>query len=151
MLLDKSLFRLIVNNTPLVSIDLIISNFDGKVLFGKRTNCPARGFWFVPGGRILKDETLQSAFERLTLNELGMELDFCIANFLGVYQHFYADNFTGESDFTTHYLVLGYTLVVDEFNLKLPTEQHEKYCWLDRNSILDNKKIHEYSKDYFRA
>lgn len=59
-------FRTVVESTPLVSIDLVVRNQQGNILLGERTNRPAQGYWFVPGGRILKDETFEGAFKRLT-------------------------------------------------------------------------------------
>ena len=58
---DKE-FREIIKNAPLVSIDLIVKNREGKILLGLRINKPAQNTWFVPGGRIRKDETLDSVF-----------------------------------------------------------------------------------------
>ena len=43
--------------------------------------------WFVPGGRIMKNETLENAFERITLAETGKAVPITEAGFLGVYQH----------------------------------------------------------------
>lgn len=60
--LDQSLFKTIVANTPLISIDLIIRNESGMALLGQRLNQPAQGYWFVPGGRIFKDENFSQAF-----------------------------------------------------------------------------------------
>jgi colanic acid biosynthesis protein WcaH len=69
--LEKQVFTTVIDSTPLVSIDLLVENTDGKVLLGYRNNRPAKGYWFVPGGRILKDESMDDAFKRLTLAELG--------------------------------------------------------------------------------
>ena len=99
MKLSSTDFKMIVKSTPLVSIDLIVRDSEGDVLLGKRINRPAQGFWFVPGGRVLKDESFESAFKRLIKEELG--LNTVKSNFKGIYQHFYDDNFS-EDDFTTH-------------------------------------------------
>ena len=56
MKLSSADFTTIIKSTPLVSIDLIVRNIEDNVLLGKRTNRPAQGCWFVPGGRVLKDE-----------------------------------------------------------------------------------------------
>jgi hypothetical protein len=48
-------WRTIVANVPIVSIDLLIRTDDGLV-FGKRTNEPAKGYWFPSGGRVRKFE-----------------------------------------------------------------------------------------------
>jgi colanic acid biosynthesis protein WcaH len=72
--LNKQEFTEVIDRTPLVSIDLVVENEKGEKLFGLRTNRPAKDYWFVPGGRILKNEKLDDAFSRLTLNELGVEI-----------------------------------------------------------------------------
>lgn len=46
-----------VSLTLLISIDLIILKKTNEVLLGQRNNCLAKGYWFVPSGRILKNET----------------------------------------------------------------------------------------------
>ena len=39
----------VVDNVPLVSVDLVAKH-DGGVLLGRHENEPAKGEWFVPGG-----------------------------------------------------------------------------------------------------
>ena len=63
--LDTELFKSVVANTPLISVDLIVRNPQGQILLGLRVNRPAQGYWFVPGGRVRKDERLADAFTRL--------------------------------------------------------------------------------------
>ena len=72
--LDVTTFETVVASTPLISIDLLVQNEHGEYLLGLRNNRPAQGYWFVPGGRVLKNETLDGAFKRLTFEELGIEL-----------------------------------------------------------------------------
>jgi len=71
MYLDTKTFKTVIASTPLIAIDLIVVNERKEILLGKRLNQPAKNYWFVPGGRILKNETLDNAFKRLTLTELG--------------------------------------------------------------------------------
>jgi colanic acid biosynthesis protein WcaH len=72
MSLPNSAFRNVVKNTPLVSIDLVITDPSGAVLMGWRENEPAKRTWFVPGGRIRKDEKIADAFERIIRTETGL-------------------------------------------------------------------------------
>ena len=148
MFLDTENFKFIVKNTPLVSIDLIVQSNDDQFLLGKRTNRPARGFWFVPGGRVQKDETLDDAFIRLTRNELGIEIHRDVASFMGVYEHMYSDNFS-EDNFTTHYIVIAYKIVVDSNDISYPLEQHSSYTWMHRTDILSGSNIHYNTLAYF--
>ena len=94
--LEKSVFTTVIDSTPLVSIDLVIENTDGKILLGYRNNRPAKGYWFVPGGRIQKGESMDDAFQRLTLAEIGKVFQRENATFLGPYEHFYDDYVFGE-------------------------------------------------------
>lgn len=146
--LDEETFKTVVASTPLVSMDLIIRNSHGQVLLGLRTNRPAQGFWFVPGGRIGKDETFEQAFWRLTQVELGRPVPLVEATFLGPYQHLYSDNFSGTA-FSTHYVVLGYQLTLDLDLHSLPAEQHQHYQWWDVQDLLTSEQVHRNTKAYF--
>lgn len=148
MFLSQEDFATVVRATPLISIDLVVENLAGEYLLGLRTNRPAQGFWFVPGGRVQKDETLADAFARLTEAELGLRFTLKDGEFYGVWQHFYDDNFSGQ-DFSTHYIVLGYRLRVDEKKLTLPVEQHKDYCWLTPDALLKRDDVHDNSRAYF--
>ncbi len=146
--LGEQVFKTVVASTPLVSIDLIVQHSNGQVLLGRRTNRPAKGYWFVPGGRIYKDETFDQAFRRLTKIELGQEYSMDTSKFFGPYEHLYTDNFSG-SDFSTHYVVLGYKLELDLEILSLPAEQHNQYQWWNVSELLESDQVHSNTKAYF--
>lgn len=146
--LDIDTFKTVVASTPLVSIDLIVRNPANQVLLGYRTNRPAQGYWFVPGGRICKDETFDEAFKRLTAVELGKEITIGRAKFLGPFQHLYRDNFSGMA-FSTHYVVLGYELRIDLDLSSLPQEQHNNFNWWNVDDLLQSEEVHRNTKAYF--
>ena len=145
--LEKDTFTSIIDCTPLISIDLLIEDKHGQILLGYRNNRPAQGYWFVPGGRILKDECMDNAFKRLTLAELGTEFSRGQAEFLGPYEHFYEDFVFGEG-VSTHYVVLGYKLICDIDIQSLPNSQHGKYKWFTKQEMLSNDTVHKHSKWY---
>jgi colanic acid biosynthesis protein WcaH len=149
MRLDSATFLKIVELTPLVSIDLIIYNEAGEVLLGFRRNRPAQDCWFVPGGKILKDERIPSAIRRVALTELGLELDPALSKFKGVYEHLYGDNFAGVEGITTHYIVLAH-----EFHLLANIringdDQHAELRWWKVTDLLAGPSVHENTKAYF--
>jgi colanic acid biosynthesis protein WcaH len=146
-MLPLETFKTVINSTPLISIDLVVKNAQGQILLGKRTNRPAQGFWFVPGGRVLKGEQLELAFERLLMSELA--IDKQVASFLGVYQHFYSDNVT-EDDFSTHYIVLAYEINFNGDISELPVAQHNEYHWFSQAELLQHNGVHEHTKWYFK-
>lgn len=148
MILDKATFQTVVRSAPLISLDFVIMNSRQQVLLGLRTNRPAQGYWFVPGGRILKDESIAQAFGRLSKAETGVASNIGAAEFLGVYEHFYTDNFSG-TDFSTHYIVLGYRFSGDLDLASLPDAQHQQYRWFDVVELLASDQVHDNTKTYF--
>lgn len=147
MFLSAATFSTVIDATPLVSIDLILENPQGEILLGYRKNRPAQGFWFVPGGRIRKNESLADAFKRLTLTELGTAFPIEEARLQGPYDHFYSDSVFGESP-STHYVVIAYRLKI-QGDLKLPEEQHSDYRWLTPHSLMKDSGVHANTKMYF--
>ena len=104
-MLDAQTFRTVIENAPLVSIDLCLVN-EGRILLGKRANEPLKGEWFTPGGRIYKDETWQSALSRVVKVELGLDVlrveDFAL---MGMWDHFYSNSALDQNT-STHYVNL---------------------------------------------
>jgi len=149
--LDHATLAEVVRNTPLVSIDLVVHNARDEVLLGWRNNEPARHWWFVPGGRILKDETIAAAFRRLCEEELGAPIQRQEAEFLGVYEHFYDANFAAKPGFGTHYVVLGHRIRWHRTELSPPEVQHSRYRWFPVSELLAAPDVHPYSKAYFPA
>jgi len=150
MFLDKKTFSTVIESTPLVSIDLVVKNKQGQALLGQRLNRPAKGFWFVPGGRVLKDESLADAFKRLTIEELGQAFSMDQAQLLGPFDHFYNDNVFGDA-FTTHYAAIAYVITLNSNLERLPLNiQHGSYKWFDINTLLNDNKVHTHTKWYFQ-
>jgi len=148
--LEPGDFETVIRLTPLVSIDMIVRSSDGRVLLGRRNHEPAKGYFFVPGGRITKNETLAAAFRRISLAELGMEKQIEEARFLGAYDHFYPTNRLERPGFGTHYVVLGYEMTSPVDDALLPKEQHGEYAWQTAAELLGCPEVHEHTKAYFR-
>src|SRR5579872_5437912 len=91
-LLSPADFRTVVRLAPLVAIDLIIRNPQSEVLLGLRANEPAKGFYFVPGGIVLKHERLGDAFARVLKRETNCDGRIEDARLLGAFEHFYETN-----------------------------------------------------------
>ena len=144
-MLDDQTFETVISSTPLISIDLLVKK-DNKILLGKRINKPAQGCLFSIGGRVYKNETIDSAMMRIAKNELNIELKLT-PRFIGVFEHFYDDSIY--QDVSTHYINLAYEIEIEE-TLNLPNEQHNEYQWLTINELLESKQVHKYVKDYFK-
>lgn len=152
--LEEDHFLKVISGAPLVSIDLVVRNSQEQVLLGLRTNPPAKGMWFVPGGRVRKNERLEQAFDRIIATELGPDLtqalSFKDAVFLGVYQHFYPDNALQAPNVSTHYVALGYELMVtagEIFSADL-ADQHSQQKWWSVDEMLAASDVHFNTKAY---
>lgn len=142
-------FGFIIKNTPLVSFDMIIS-FKNKYLLGKRINEPAKNYFFVPGGRIFKDETIENACIRLSKKELNIELSLDKFKFHMNTNHIYPNNFF-DNKFSTHYVVLSYlyNLTDDEYGKINMDDQHSEICWMTKDELFNRDDVHNLTKRYF--
>ena len=146
-MLGAKTFKTVVENTPLVSIDLCLV-CDGQVLLGKRTNEPLKGEWFTPGGRIHKNETWQGALLRIAEVELGLSViaveDFSL---MGVWDHFYSNSALDQNT-STHYVNLPHYL---EFKSKPQItldDQHGEFKWFDLSGMPADESFHSYVRNY---
>lgn len=146
---NQETFIQVVQAAPLVSIDLIIRNESGQVLLGHRLNRPAQGYWFVPGGRIRKNERIQDALARIAQAELGISPR--AGKLLGAFDHLYEDNAFGLAGFGTHYVVLGYEFEIGSDVSLRKDEQHAGLRWWDTDSLLKSDDVHDNTKLYFRC
>jgi len=147
MRLEDEKFLETIKATPLVSIDLVIANAKGGMLVGKRLNEPARNFWFVPGGRIRKGETIAGAFQRISQAELNTRRALKDARLIGAFDHIYDTNFAEVDHISTHYVVLAYALRLDIDLKALPKTQHSEWKWASQANLSD---IHPNTSAYFQ-
>jgi colanic acid biosynthesis protein WcaH len=150
MKIDKKHVLEIIEATPLVSIDLVIRNPSNKVLLGKRNNRPAMGYWFVPGGRIIKNETINQALKRISEVELGQDLSTKAPSLLGAYDHIYEDNFLNVKGINTHYVVLAFVIALQQEIEVKSDEQHTELKWWEIDKLLQDQTVHQNTKVYFR-
>ena len=146
-MLDPQTFKSVIENTPLVSIDLCLF-CNGQILLGKRSNEPLKGKWFTPGGRIHKNETWQDALLRIAEVELGLvdvSLDSC--SLMGVWDHFY-NNSALDQNTSTHYVNLPHCV---KFQSKIEItldDQHGAFRWFDLSAVSNDEKFHPYIRNF---
>jgi len=146
-MLDVQTFKTVIENAPLVSIDLCLV-CDGQVLLGKRTNEPLRGEWFTPGGRIYKNETWQHALLRIVKAELGL-CDVAVEDFslMGIWDHFY-NNSAVDQDISTHYVNLPYYVEFQSKPKITLDDQHAEFKWFDIHLASNDEGFHPYVLNY---
>jgi len=131
----------IVQSVPIPSIDIVPVVDDGIVL-AQRTNEPAKGEWFVPGGRIRKGEKIDDAVHRVAAEELGV--DVTIRERLGAFSHFYDVADVEGTD--KHYVAHGSVADVEEETFELDAQHSDVKVFTQRPDSL-----HQYVIDYLDA
>ena len=71
-MIEQKLYDSIIEVLPIICVDGFIVK-DNKILLLKRNNYPALGEWWVPGGRVIKNETLNHAMLRKIKDEIQLD------------------------------------------------------------------------------
>ncbi|MFB6143136.1 MAG: GDP-mannose mannosyl hydrolase [Halorientalis sp.] len=132
----------VVRSVPIVSVDLVVET-DGGVVLGERTNEPAKGEWFVPGGRVHKGERLADAVQRVARAELGTGVT--VRERLGVYEHLY-DTAALDGVDGKHYVPVGYHVRPDG-TVRAADDQHAA---LETFETPVTRDLHPYTAAYLR-
>lgn len=70
--IPDDLYRDILRNMPIACVDIAIVH-EGAVLLVRRKDAPARGDWWVPGGRVMKGEMMKATALRKAREEVGID------------------------------------------------------------------------------
>lgn len=121
-------YKIIIEQMPVVCIDAIIINHKKQFLLVRRKNEPLKGEYWVPGGRLLKNETLQEAIIRKVRQELGIESHIIMP--LGVYEEFFDK---GPLNIKTgfHAISMVYLMIAEGENIQLD-DQSDDWGWFDK-------------------
>jgi colanic acid biosynthesis protein WcaH len=90
------LYAEIVKSMTISCVDVFVYNFEKKAyLMIRRTASPAKGKWWIPGGRIFKGESFYQSAIRKTKKESG--LDICPIAQLGTYSTYFSESAWGSN------------------------------------------------------
>ncbi len=161
--LDHRKFADLIKNAPLVSIDLIIRDQKDSILLQFREDRPAKGCWFVPGGRIRKFESIHNTILRIYENEIegtfpNIDIDPNCCRLIGIYEHFYENDnkYTDSKEESlldmknedTYYISIAYECKIKCYHNK-PVKN---FKWFTIHELLYGcSSVHEYTKDFFRS
>jgi colanic acid biosynthesis protein WcaH len=120
-------YKKFLEQMPLVCIDAIIMNNKGQYLLIKRKNEPLKGDYWVPGGRLLKNETLNDAVLRKVKEELGIESHVVMP--IGVYEDFF-DKSPLNPENGLHTISIVYLIIAGSENICID-EQSDDWGWFD--------------------
>ena len=136
----SDIWTTVVSNVPIPSVDLVVRTNQGVIL-ARRQNEPAKGEWFVPGGRIQKGEKRVEAVQRVAQKELGVSVR--IEQELGAYDHLYAESDVPNSG-GKHYVANGYVVHPESETFRLDS-QHDQVRVFEEENL---PQLHEYVKNY---
>jgi colanic acid biosynthesis protein WcaH len=75
MFIETTLYKKIREVIPTLCVDLLVINPNNKFLLCKRSENPAKGQWWIPGGRLHKKESLIECAVRKGKEEIGVDLE----------------------------------------------------------------------------
>ena len=139
--LDEITWKECVKSVPITAIDLVFVRDKSHVLMGQRNNEPAMNSYFVPGGRVYKNERIIDAFNRILLSETGLNFPFNKTTSMGLYEHFYNVTAWSSSECSTHYIIEARLIEIEQENIKLKinlNEQHSDFEWISLEDMKSN-------------
>lgn len=155
-ILPSDEYSYIAERFSIPALDICIFDPSGLLLMACRENTPGQGSYFVPGGRIFKNETQSQALERILEAEGLSILKSNAKKFIhcGVFDHLYKDGPLC-SQYCSHYIVNAYKLMTDSIISSQilgqiqKSPQHKDGSWKWINSNDQFLSIHPYSRQYF--
>jgi len=109
-IIEDTLYARFVELMPIACIDVVIHEGDYFVMV-KRNQEPAKGLWWIPGGRLLKSETMEQGAVRKAKEETALDVE--VERLIGVYDEFFDTSIQG---YPTHTVCVAF-LVKPKRNL----------------------------------
>lgn len=122
-------YNQILKSMPIFCVDWLIS-CKGQYLLLKRTQQPLMGDYWIIGGRLRMDESIESAAYRLQTREVGR---YCgMGNMIG-FSNYIFDKVEGAR--ATHTPAISYQIEVDEIFTPTMDTTESEYIWIDKLPI----------------
>ena len=126
MFVPAKLYREIISCIPIVCVDIIVKK-NKKFLLLKRNNPPLKNSWYLPGGRVNINESIEEACIRKIYHELGINVSQKELKIVGIYQDKFDVNPFGEKkNYSTVSIVFEINILNSEFILD---SQSSKFKW----------------------
>ncbi len=141
-LIPEPLYRQMLEHLPIACVDIAIAA-QGSVLLLKRTTPPAENQWWLPGGRVHKNETLAGAAIRKVHAEVGINCQ--IKGIIHTGETFFPQASSKMSRHTVNICFLAHPLDLEIFPRL--DQHHQAYQWVQ---AVPNG-IHPYITDCLKA
>ena len=141
--LPTHVYKEIAKRIPILCVELIIYNKDGKVLLVKRKLPPLQNSWWLPGGGVLFGEKLEKAAVRVAAEELGLRAgDLHLIRQTGIMELFFRKGYFENPCHTVSIIFLMMLEGKREIRLDF---QSANYRWT--SDISKNKNLARYFVD----
>ncbi len=140
MNIPDKIYAEIVQNVPILCVDLLMKDESGSYLLLKRKNEPLKNEYYLPGGRIFIGESLEDAARRKAKEETGVRVKGPLL-LVGIYEDVFTLSSFGAH--TYHTLSMVFSCSVEgrseillnnysdawKFSETLPKRFQEKVKW----------------------
>ncbi|MCK9272204.1 NUDIX domain-containing protein [Candidatus Gracilibacteria bacterium] len=143
MHLPPEIYKQVITNSIVSSVDVIFVNGEGKILLGLRNNEPLKGVYYIPGGMRYKGETIEEGVRRKMKEELGIDIDVGKLIFLGVYDDIFENGyFEGVKAHSCPITYVYHLSDDEEKNIGIGDIRHNDIKFFD----IDDPTLHEMVK-----
>src|SRR3989344_8353561 len=125
--IPESLYREILRNMPICCVDIVIKSENG-ILLVYRKNEPAKDTWWLPGGRIYKNEKMEDAVLRKSFEETGLKVK--IKKQIGAYETIFDKN-PFDNSFGVHSINICFVVEALNHEAKLDN-QSSSFKWINK-------------------
>jgi len=134
-------YEKILDIMPICCVDVVVVN-EGKYLLVKRNNEPAKKRWWIPGGRLFKNESIQDCALRKAKEEAGLECTYIKT--LGLYETIFE---RGRYDKPVHSVNVVCLLESKGVNEVQLDKNHLEFIWNEKIDESLNKDIKRFLED----
>ncbi len=147
--ISDQVYEQILEHSIISALDGIILH-DGKILLAKRTQEPAKGEWWIPGGRQIKGENPERGIIRKIKEETNLDVEIirfiCVEDVI-----FDKTNFLNVQT-GVHYVTRIYLVAPIGHNQDVQLNDTQKECmWIDKEWYEKNKGcLHKYVRKHLK-
>lgn len=124
-------YRFILDNMPICCVDVVIECGE-KFLVCKRKDQPVMGWWWFPGGRLLKGEDILQCARRKANEEAGIPKSETLNMFkVDVFETIFDSGPLGAKSHTVN--ITYHLLITKEDDVKISEQDFSDYRWVKGN------------------
>lgn len=128
MFIPDDVYKIILKNSIIETIDLIVINNRNEILLWLRENNPLKWVYYIPWWRRWKWETINDSIKRKWKDELWLAIDINKLVFLWIYDDIYPSSMFDWIESHCSSITYLYKIDDDEIKLiKMDSKQHSDY------------------------